>query len=142
MGTALCLSCTATSPGSPRSHTVPGSPERSAVPRGLQGCALCSPVGWSCRSLWVSQPQKYAKSCRNLGKAECDTFVLWTGLEAVPAVAILPALPSCSVPGEPKPSSARVRSCVDLLRSDFPGGMTSPLLAFPGGLGYFGPAPG
>lgn len=96
------LSCTAMSPGPPRPHTILGCPERPTVPLVLQGCALHSPMGWSCRSLWVSQPHSYAKSCRDLGRAECDMFGLWTGLEAVWAVLVLPALPSLLVPVDPK----------------------------------------
>lgn len=53
----------------------------------------------------MSWPHSYTKSCKDLGRAEHEMFVLWTGLEAVPAVAILPALPLPSVPGDPKPTA-------------------------------------
>lgn len=40
----------------------------------------------------------------DLGRLKGDTFVLWTGLDVVSAVAILPALPLPLVPRDLKPT--------------------------------------
>lgn len=64
----------------------------------------------------MSRSHSCRKSCRDLGRAGCDTFVFWTGIEAILAAVILPVLPLLSVPRDRKPTAphTELSPCVEL----------------------------
>lgn len=64
----------------------------------------------------MSWPHSCRKSCRDLGRAGCDTFVFWTRLVAILAAVILPALPLLLVPWDQKPTAPNIElsPCVEL----------------------------